>query len=138
MVAPFGTEPVPSRKKKFVADLRRTLNGSLKNFKSLRNKVRRNYEKSNPSLYILSLILTWLSSSSSHRASRWVSDDPTMPCTRSPISRCSLQARRSRFSKLLSLLRSEQNLKVFLITVWWNNFKQYSKLNYQILNFASS
>lgn len=91
-----------------------------------------------PSLYILSLILTWLSSSSNHRASRWVSDDPTMPCTRSPISRCSLQARRSRFSKLLSLLRSEQNLKVFLITVRWNNFKQYSKLNYQILNFASS
>lgn len=50
MAAPFGTEPVSSRKKrKSVAGLHRTLNGSLENFKTSRNKVRRNYEKSNPS-----------------------------------------------------------------------------------------
>lgn len=140
MAAPFGTEPVSSRKKrKSVAGLHRTLNGSLENFKSSREKLRvtkfeeitRNRIHLAGTLYISSLILTWLSSSSSHRASRWASDDPTMPCTRSPTSQCSLQARRSRFSKLLSLLQSEQNSKVSLITVfyWHEYFEWYTRSN---------
>lgn len=120
MVAPFGVEPVPSWKKKICRRFTgRTLNRSLENFKSSQEKLRatkfegitRNRIHLAGILRILSLVLTWLSSSSSHRASRWASNGPTMPCTRSPISRCLLQARRSRFSKLLSLLRSERKFE---------------------------
>ena len=61
-------------------------------------------------------VLTWLSSSSSRRVSRWASGGPRMPCTRSPISRCSPRARRSRFSMLSLPHRSVQHSWTFFFS----------------------
>lgn len=138
MVAPFGTEPVPSRKKKFVADLRRTLNGSLKNFKSLRNKVRRNYEKSNSSsitiYFEFDTYLTFIIVEPSCFAMsfRW-SHDALHSLSNFPMFAAS--SSKSIFEALVTAPIWAKFESLFTV---WNNFKQYSKLNYQILNFASS